>query len=81
MFMMRQRRSQWMPLLGLCCLLWTGCGGSTTKPAGSGGGSGAGVTPPKATKVSLKPVNKTELDKFIASQKGKVLLIDVWASW
>jgi hypothetical protein len=48
--------------------LAAGCGTNSPTPV-------AGDTP-----IELKPVTVAELDGFIASQKGKVVLIDCWST-
>ena len=51
----------------LAVVLAAGCGTNTPAPT-------AGDIP-----IELKPVTVAELDTFVASQKGKVLLIDCWS--
>ncbi len=63
-------RSSLLLLLGAACLFGVGCGGSdSTQPQAKG------------PEILLVPKTKKELDEHIASQKGKVVLLDVWAMW
>ncbi len=39
------------------------------------------VLPARAAEVSLKKVKHDELTKFIKAQKGKVVVLDVWATY
>jgi thiol:disulfide interchange protein len=48
--------------------------------AGCGGRPDPAPTPPDAA-VELKDVTYAELDRAIAARKGKVVLVDVWATW
>jgi thiol:disulfide interchange protein len=42
---------------------------------------GGRSAPPAPAAVELKDVTYAELDKAIAAHKGKVVLVDVWATW
>ena len=55
-------------------LLSLGCATTGAEGAGSGGPVGAPLPPLKVDALSGKTIN-------VASYKGRVLLLDVWASW
>jgi thiol-disulfide isomerase/thioredoxin len=38
-------------------------------------------TRPSADKVTLEPVTPAQFDRIVGNQKGKVVLVDFWATW
>lgn len=54
--------------------LWSlGCGGDSTSTTTK-------KTSP-AAEITLKEITKPELDAFVQSNKGKVVLVELWATW
>jgi len=64
-------------LLGI---LLAGCAEQTAPPPGAAAGSAKASKPPNAN-VKVRPVSPDEFKKLIAEQKGKVVLVDFWATY
>lgn len=75
----------WPRVLGLWAgLVMAACGCSSQPPASPGqatGGQDAVDTPRRPGTVSLEVGGADKLRELIARQKGKVVLVDYWATW
>ena len=68
-------------LLVAALLLTVGCGetnsvNNKTPESGTGESAAAG-----SDAVSLEVLNSDETDELIASHKGKIVVVDLWALW
>lgn len=73
------RRSGLFLFLIILGLLSNGCGSD-----GTGSGTGDPTKPEKKEpkqEVTLKAVDHPELMSFIKEQKGKVVVLELWAFW
>jgi thiol-disulfide isomerase/thioredoxin len=59
-------------VLGLFALATIGCADNGDQPAGSGG---------RSNSIEVKPISIRDLQAKIAAQKGRVVVVDVWATW
>jgi hypothetical protein len=68
--------------------LLTGCNPAVTQNAPPATPTAArpdpnptGPAPAPASEITLKTVKFAGLDEFVRQQRGKVVVIDVWADW
>ena len=79
---MIQSRKAW-GILGAILVLAAGCSKTDNPPANAGTNPDPAVkapAPPPA-EVTLKPVKYKELTEAINAEKGKVVVVDVWANY
>jgi thiol-disulfide isomerase/thioredoxin len=83
-------RLHWLRLSLLLLLvgLGAGCGPSGDapghqgqEPAGAPGRSSSHAAPAAQNTVELRPATFQELDKTLQAQKGKIVVVDLWATW
>src|SRR6478609_4848647 len=67
-------------ILGALCCILPGCGGgkSRSTPAANAPPT---TTSPIAVPVQLQAVGKPGYDAAVAKWRGKVVLVDFWATW
>ncbi len=82
--------SAWAATAASCALIITGCDGKSADDAGStksqivadaDQNSAAEQSQNTAAKVTLTAVDRSTFDTTIARFKGKVVLVDFWATW
>jgi thiol-disulfide isomerase/thioredoxin len=64
----------------VACALFVGCSRAPAPPASSTPANHL-PTAAAAAKVELQPVDRKGLDAVIAGHKGRVVLVDYWATW
>jgi len=62
-------------VVSISAIVWLAC------LAGSHPAQAAGKAPAKAPKHSVKRLDKAGVDKYIELLKGKVVIVDFWATW
>jgi thiol-disulfide isomerase/thioredoxin len=71
-------------LIALAAAVVSSCGQPPQDSAGSGDSARTTAVSTSAPSISapeLKPVNREDLDRLIAEQRGNVVLVDFWATW
>jgi thiol-disulfide isomerase/thioredoxin len=73
-------------VVGATTLGTAGCGGPAEAPAAADAGSGRSAKPQaaevaEAPAIELRAVDRAAFDALIAEQRGKVVLVDFWATW
>jgi thiol-disulfide isomerase/thioredoxin len=81
----RERKLTWATVLWISAttLGMTGCGGPAERPAAADSSAASArseVAADPAT-IELKPVDRAAFDAIVAKHKGKVVLVDFWATW
>jgi thiol-disulfide isomerase/thioredoxin len=71
-------------LMALAAAIFSGC--REPSPSSAGGeriAPTAPTTPPANSTPApdLKPIDRAELDRLVSEQRGKVVLVDFWATW
>jgi hypothetical protein len=74
-------RPAWLPLVGLPIFLAAGCGPHDTAANRPAEPSARRDVNPSAAEVRIQPVKFSGLDRFLGEQRGKVVVMDVWADW
>jgi thiol-disulfide isomerase/thioredoxin len=73
-----QYAGRWAVML---TVLVAGCSADSKKAPETAGDSGPPrINPPRSSAVELEPASWDEVQRFIASQKGKVVVVDVWST-
>jgi thiol-disulfide isomerase/thioredoxin len=76
-------------ILGICLAAIAGCGGSTELPAPTPPAhtpqtpqpAPSQAETPKQAAVALKPLSLKQYEGLVEQHRGKVLLVDFWATW
>lgn len=77
---------------GAAAVSSTGCGGPANAPAAAdsatvslpstpAGEAASEEAAATSTSIDLQPVDRAAFDALVAQQKGKVVLVDFWATW
>jgi thiol-disulfide isomerase/thioredoxin len=71
--------------VGVCAVAWAGCStrsGGQSSPAGqSTGDSSASIGPAAPAQATLAGVEPAHFGAVVDKYRGKVLLVDFWATW
>ena len=69
-------------LLAAGCLLLAGCPASSPKPPGAAPQKSPKTdTPPAGADLTLTAVDKAGYERFLQQHRGRVVLVDFWATW
>jgi thiol-disulfide isomerase/thioredoxin len=74
-------------VVGAMTLGTAGCGGPAHEPVAADAGSAGGAKPQAmgvadaAPAIELRAVDRAGFDALLAEQRGKVVLVDFWATW
>lgn len=71
-------------LLAMSAMLLDGCGEARVRTNDKGGVEGSTSAPPSSAPradVQLRSVSCAQWDKELASHRGKIVVVDTWATW
>jgi thiol-disulfide isomerase/thioredoxin len=67
--------------VSLGCAVFIGCNGAAESPPATKRPSTNTATSTTADPIALKPVDRAGYDAVVAEHRGKVVLVDFWATW